>query len=54
MRTKELLGNLRSLAIPGDDGKPVITLETLKAKKLPAATENFLFNLASSEGLVSS
>ncbi|KAL4232018.1 Protein fam45a [Mactra antiquata] len=47
-KTKELLNNLKSLA--DDDG--AITLETLKERKMPPATENFLFNLAACEGLV--
>lgn len=47
-KTKELLSNLRSLA--GDDG--YISLEHLKGRKMPPATENFLFSLASCEGLV--
>ena len=52
MKTKELLNNLKSLASPSEDGKAVITLETLKGRKMAPATENFLFNLASAEGLV--
>lgn len=52
MKTKELLTNLKSLSVIGDDGKPVVTLETLKERKMPAATENFLFGLAAAEGLI--
>ncbi|KAK7500789.1 hypothetical protein BaRGS_00008033 [Batillaria attramentaria] len=51
-KTKELLNNLKSLASTGDDGKPSLTLETLKARKMPPATENFLFSLAACEGFV--
>jgi hypothetical protein len=47
-KTKELLNNLKSLA--GEDG--TIALESLKERKMPPATENFLFNLAACEGLV--
>ncbi|KAL3864550.1 hypothetical protein ACJMK2_006222 [Sinanodonta woodiana] len=51
-KTKELLNNLKSLAVMGDDGKSYITLECLKDRKMPPASENFLFSLASCEGLV--
>ena len=51
LKTKELLGNLKSLATPGGNGKPEITLETLKERKMAPATMNFLFNLAVAEGL---
>ncbi|CAL1547531.1 unnamed protein product [Lymnaea stagnalis] len=51
-KTKDLLNNLKSLATKGADGKLSFTLETLKERKLPPATENFLFSLAASEGLV--
>lgn len=52
LKTKELLNNLRSLSTSGENAKPVITLETLKGRKMAPATENFLFNLASAEGWV--
>ena len=52
IKTKELLNNLKSLATIGEDGKPVVTLETLRERKMPSSTENFLFNLAAAEGLV--
>ena len=48
IKTKELFNNLKSLA--GEDG--MISLESLKERKMPPATENFLFTLASCEGLV--
>ena len=51
-KVKELLNKLRSLASEGEDGKPRISLESLKERKMPAAAENFLFNLAAAEGLV--
>lgn len=47
-KTKELLNNLKSLA--DEDGS--ISLESLKERKMPPATENFLFSLAACEGLV--
>ncbi|WAR20826.1 DEN10-like protein [Mya arenaria] len=47
-KTKELLTNLKSLA--DEDG--TVSLETLKSRKMPPATENFLFSLAACEGLV--
>ena len=47
-KTKELLNNLRSLT--SEDG--FITLESLKERIMPPATENFLFSLAACEGLV--
>ena len=50
-KTKELLNNLKSLATV-EDGKSYITLESLKERKMPPATENFLFSLAACEGLV--
>ena len=40
------------MATVGDDGVAGITLESLQARKLTPAMENFLFNLASAEGLV--
>ncbi len=52
-KTKELLTNLTSLATPGSAGKPVITLEALRSRKMAPTTENFLFNLAAAEGLLS-
>ena len=47
-KTKELLSKLMSLA--DEDGR--VSLETLKDRKMPPATENFLFTLAACEGLV--
>ena len=52
MKTKDLLSNLRSFASLGEDGKPVVTLEALRERRMPAATENFLFSLAAAEGMV--
>lgn len=51
-KTKELLNNLKSLATEEDDGRAYITLESLKERKMPPATENFLFSLAACEGFV--
>jgi hypothetical protein len=54
LRTKELLKNLKSLAVDSGDGsgKTVTTVDALRAKRLPSATENFLLGLASAEGLL--
>ena len=53
VKTKDLINNLKKLAVPTEDGgKAKITLETLKQRKLNAVVENFLFNLATAEGLV--
>nr|XP_054765818.1 DENN domain-containing protein 10-like [Lytechinus pictus] len=49
-KTGELLNNLKSLSENEDD--PKITLERLKERKLPPATEGFLFGIAAAEGLV--
>jgi hypothetical protein len=49
VKTRELINNLKSLA---EGTPPRITLELLRARKLTPAMENFLFNLASAEGLV--
>ena len=51
-KTKELLNNLKSLATTEEDGRQYITLESLKERNMPPATENFLFSLAACEGLV--
>ncbi|XP_071089986.1 DENN domain-containing protein 10-like [Haliotis cracherodii] len=51
-KTKELLSNLRSLASDEGDGRLTLTLDNLKQRKMPPATENFLFSLAACEGLV--
>ncbi|KAK2572562.1 DENN domain-containing protein 10 [Acropora cervicornis] len=52
-QTKDLINNLKKLAVkPEEGGKARITIETLKQRKLSAVVENFLFNLATAEGLV--
>ncbi|XP_005105764.1 DENN domain-containing protein 10 [Aplysia californica] len=51
-KTKDLLNNLKSLATENEDGKLTLSLETLKERRMPPATENFLFSLAASEGFV--
>lgn len=50
VKTKEILSNLMSLADEGDNSK--LTLETLKQRHYPPATENFLFHLAAAEQLL--
>jgi hypothetical protein len=51
-KTKELLNNLKSLATTDSNGRNSLSLETLRARKMPPATENFLFTLAACEGFV--
>jgi len=51
-KTRELLGNLRSLGTADADGNVSITAEQLRQKRLPHATENFLLGLAAAEGLL--
>lgn len=51
-KTKEMLNNLKSLATTDSEGRTSLSLETLHARKMPPATENFLFCLAASEGFV--
>ncbi|XP_058237019.1 DENN domain-containing protein 10 isoform X1 [Hemibagrus wyckioides] len=50
VKTKEILSNLASLAEEGDNAK--LTLDTLKRRQFPPATENFLFHLAAAEQLL--
>ncbi|XP_027030671.1 DENN domain-containing protein 10 [Tachysurus fulvidraco] len=50
VKTKEILSNLMSLAEEGDNAK--LTLDTLKRRQFPPATENFLFHLAAAEQLL--
>ncbi|XP_062518581.1 DENN domain-containing protein 10-like [Corticium candelabrum] len=49
VKTREIINNLKSFA---DGTPPRITLELLRTRKMTPAMENFLFNLASAEGLV--
>lgn len=52
-KTSELINNLKSLAVPAEEGgEAQITLELLQQRKMQPSTENFLFNLAVAEGLV--
>ncbi|XP_022052026.2 DENN domain-containing protein 10 isoform X2 [Acanthochromis polyacanthus] len=50
VKTKEILANLVALANECEDSK--ITLEGLKQRHFPPATENFLFHLAAAEQLL--
>lgn len=50
VKTKEILANLVALADGCEDSK--ITLEGLKQRHFPPATENFLFHLAAAEQLL--
>ena len=47
MKTLELINNLKSLSPEGEK----LSLDVLHARKLTPATENFLYSLASVEGL---
>ena len=51
VKTKDLINNLKKLAVESE-GKVRVTLEALKQRKLTPVVENFLFNLATAEGLV--
>lgn len=52
-KTKDLIGNLKKLAVESEEGsEPKITLEGLQQRKLTTIMENFLFNLAAAEGMV--
>lgn len=51
-KTRELINNLKSLSVTGEDNKQYITIEVLRERKMTPATENFLFSLAACEGLV--
>ncbi|KAG9344242.1 hypothetical protein JZ751_010911 [Albula glossodonta] len=50
VKTKEILASLTSLAEECDNSK--ITLEILKQRRFPSATESFLFHLAAAEQLL--
>lgn len=47
VKTKELINNIKTLIPEGEK----LSLEMLRARKLTPATENFLYSLASVEGL---
>ncbi|XP_069756169.1 DENN domain-containing protein 10 isoform X2 [Narcine bancroftii] len=50
-KTKEILANLASLA-PDEEGKSKITLEMLKERRFPPATESFVYHLAAAEQML--
>ncbi len=50
-KTMELINNLKSLSDSGTDGAGKVSIEALRERKMPPATESFLFNLATAEGL---
>ena len=54
VKTRELINNLKTLAAKsvGPDAEPKLTLEILQERKLTPTMENFLYGLASAEGLV--
>ncbi|XP_065184747.1 DENN domain-containing protein 10-like [Sycon ciliatum] len=53
LKTKDLINNLKSLAVEDEEtGEPVVTPDALRGRKLTPAMENFLYHLASAEGLV--
>ncbi|XP_078269553.1 DENN domain-containing protein 10 isoform X2 [Rhinoraja longicauda] len=50
-KTKEILTTLASLG-PDEEGKSKITLEILKERRFPPATESFLYHLAAAEQML--
>ncbi|KAM9197546.1 DENN domain-containing protein 10 isoform 1-T1 [Dugong dugon] len=53
LKTSELLTNLASFAEVSDGGqRPALSLEALKQKRFPPATENFLYHLAAAEHML--
>ena len=54
LKTRDLISNVRSLAEKAaeeGEGEPKLTLEILRARKLTPAMEQFLYSLASAEGM---
>lgn len=52
-KTEELLINLRSLAtVTSDEGRKLVTVETLREKRFSPAVEHFLFQLALAENML--
>lgn len=51
-KTVELLKSLKTFTVQNEHGATVMRLPALKEKKLAPALENFLWNLATAEGLI--
>lgn len=53
LKTKEIFTNLAPFSEVSDDGgKIVLSVEALKQKRFPPATENFLYHLAAAEQML--
>ena len=53
-KTDMLMEGLNKLAVPSEDDetKMVVTIEAIRARKMPKAMHQFLYNLALAEGMV--
>eukprot|EP01133_Synstelium_polycarpum_P017761 gene17761-21184_t len=51
LKVKDLLAKLETLRVETEDGKSIVTLESLQERKLPPGMDKFLFNVANVEGL---
>ncbi|XP_027262650.1 DENN domain-containing protein 10 isoform X3 [Cricetulus griseus] len=53
LKTKEIFTNLAPFSeVSGDGGKIILSVEALKQKRFPPATENFLYHLAAAEQML--